>query len=639
MKKILLFEDYSSIQIISLWKHIREAEVIYFFAQGHSRLDFRNIRRKLAFGILHLFNSYTKIRKISQGLLSEHIWLINRESLGIVEQTAALVEQSGLYRLAAKLTGDKQILKYYKMGLARYIPKKVLFWRIAEALNGEYSSLYVVPSGERLWGLMDDCIDAVKAKSVFIIKPGILNQIGRLTAKTALSLGLLAVPPGFLLYRAGRRESRKIKQRRYDVRMPVIWGFRGGDGKLDGMKRPHDDGYLYGAGIDPGDIIHVFGDWRIPAPVERQYKRIMTEKGYAWIDQRQYRVSRGFMKEIINVLKIVFSGLVSSTLFLHEPIVLNKITYYFIYHFLRKKLELDNIDYNVEFIRDDYNAKHVVATLLCNQQRGQTVGIQHVHIPHTAPQLCYVCLDKYIVYGDMFVDPFIPYWKGLKLEKTGRENIDWVVNLVNDPEKTNSLREKLSLSFGSRKHNAMIILPSGAERNKISQWEQMFNALEELRDIDIDMNLFLRFRKESDLEEYKHLKQFEEISEKDKRIHIDHKVFSTYELIALCDLVIANTASFAINEAIAVGKRVFSFDFIGFAKYYFPDYGREFILYTKDDLHRVLRGFRNNFADFDCDWDRLKHDCNYHHDGKNHERIRKVVVDTIREVHERRRCI
>jgi len=635
MKKILFFEDYSGLQIMSLRRHVRDATVIYFYGQGHSRLDFRAIRKKFAFVVLQILNSHTKIQNISQELLSEHIWLINSESLRIVENTVALVEKSDLYRLAVKLVGDRQILKYYKMGLARYIPKKVLFWRVAETLQREHNCLHVVPSGERLWGLMDDFIVSVKAKSAFIINHGIICKLERLIAKTFLSLGLLFVPLGFFL---SCLKSRKIskKKERYEVRMPVIWGFRDGDGNLDGMKRPHDDGYLYGAGVDPGDIIHVFGDWKIPASVKRRYKRIMTEKGYSWIDQKEYVVDRSFMKEVAHVSKIVFSGLVRSRLNLREPAVLIKITHYLVYHLLKKKLELENIDYNVEFIRDDYNAKHVIATLLCNQEKRQTVGIQHVHIPHTAPNLCYVHLDKYIVYGDMFVNPFTLYWKGLKLEKTGRENIDWVVNLINDQEKTTALQDKLSHFYSDRKHNAVIILPSGAERNKISQWREMFNALKELRDSDIDVNVFLRFRKEKDLKEYDHLKQFESLTKWDERINIDHNNFSTYELLVLCDLVIANTASFAINEAIVINKRVFSFDFIGFAKYYFPDYGNDFILYTKNDLLRVFRGFTNNFADLDCDWEKLKRDCNYHHDGKNHDRIRKVVVDTIKEVHARR---
>jgi len=298
---------------------------------------------------------------------------------------------------------------------------------------------------------------------------------------------------------------------------------------------------------------------------------------------------------------------------------------------LDKELELCNIDYNVEFIRDDYNARHVVATVLCNKNAMRTVGIQHVAIPHIAPYLSYVHFDKYIVYGDLFVKGFSPYWNKVNLEKTGRETVDWVANILSDRVKEEDLNRRLRNLYPERKFTAVVILPSGSERNKKKQWDEIYSALLELSDIDIDVNIFLRFRKRGDLRNYEHLRRFNRLEEMDGRIHIDHENFTTYELMVLSDVVIANSASFAIHEAIVTQARVFTFEFTGFTKYVFPDYGRDFILHTKDDLLRVFGGLESGYAQFDCDWERLRLDCNYHHDGRNLERIQRVVVDAVRE--------
>ncbi|MBW2004224.1 MAG: hypothetical protein JRI72_06350 [Deltaproteobacteria bacterium] len=243
-------------------------------------------------------------------------------------------------------------------------------------------------------------------------------------------------------------------------------------------------------------------------------------------------------------------------------------------------------------------------------------------------------LDKYIIYGDLFEKHFYPFWKGLKLEKTGRENIDWVVNLKNDKAAMNTLKDKLRYYYPARKYNAVIILPSGAELNKKSQWDEIFNALCKIRTIDLDCNIFLRFRKEKDLNGYGHLRRFKDLPKLDGRIFIDHDNFTTYELMVLSNLVITNSASFAVHEAIVTDAKVFTFELIGFTHYYFPNYGNDFILYTEEDLIRVFMGLENDFMEFDCNWDKLKKDCNYNYDGKNHMRIQEVVWNTVKEVKE-----
>ena len=102
--------------------------------------------------------------------------------------------------------------------------------------------------------------------------------------------------------------------------------------------------------------------------------------------------------------------------------------------------------------------------------------------------------------------------------------------------------------------------------------------------------------------------------------------------MAVSHMVISKSTSFCIWEAVATQAKVFSFDFIGVTPYYFPCYGKDFVLRTGDDLVKAFIGLEDNFSRFACDWELLKQDCNYHYDGKNLQRIRKLVIDTIREI-------
>ena len=90
------------------------------------------------------------------------------------------------------------------------------------------------------------------------------------------------------------------------------------------------------------------------------------------------------------------------------------------------------------------------------------------------------------------------------------------------------------------------------------------------------------------------------------------------------------------NEAFANGKTVFSFDFTGKAGFYYTGYGKDFVLRTREDIWKVFNGLETGFKHFDCQWDLLRKDSNYHDDGRNLERIQNEVVKMVGEVKRRK---
>ena len=195
-----------------------------------------------------------------------------------------------------------------------------------------------------------------------------------------------------------------------------------------------------------------------------------------------------------------------------------------------------------------------------------------------------------------------------------------------------SINQNLRIRYSERKYTVLITFPGGNEKNLKRQWNEMYEGLHCLTKMDIDFNLFLRFRDLNHLKDFPHIRRFGELSQIDDRIHINLDGFSTHELMAIADLYIAGCASFGISEAIAIGKPVFTFAYMGIEKYYFGEYGSDFILYDRDDILRVFRGLEEGFGAFDCKWDLLRRDANYHCDGNNLKRIQNVVWETVREV-------
>ena len=82
--------------------------------------------------------------------------------------------------------------------------------------------------------------------------------------------------------------------------------------------------------------------------------------------------------------------------------------------------ELSNIKYKVEFVRDDYNRRHIVRTVVNKKYGITSIGTQHhIHLMDY-PSLSFIYLDKYLVYNENTSDSFRPYWKEGVVIKTGK---------------------------------------------------------------------------------------------------------------------------------------------------------------------------------------------------------------------------
>ena len=114
VREVFLFETHSILQVLLLALRIRRAHTIYF-----NRSEFTgkvsNRYCKVVEKIIRLINSEVEIRQIHPKNISQHIWLLNKECLNIVESFTSEIAKSGIYKMILDIMEDKNIIKYFKI--------------------------------------------------------------------------------------------------------------------------------------------------------------------------------------------------------------------------------------------------------------------------------------------------------------------------------------------------------------------------------------------------------------------------------------------------------------------------------------------------------------------------------------------
>jgi hypothetical protein len=307
------------------------------------------------------------------------------------------------------------------------------------------------------------------------------------------------------------------------------------------------------------------------------------------------------------------------------------IGYNALYHACEKIRELAWVDHSVEFCLNDGSDAHIIRTVVSNSRGIRTIGVQHNSNagPYIWPQLCYVHFNRYCVYSDAHVAMHDPHWRRLPLVRAGRVQVDWLTAMASAPEVVEHLRARLRAGGHRRRYLAVVALPGPGAHNMRSQWDELYAGLEAVLSTTLDCTIWIRVREEA---HRKHpvIGRFNNLT-RDSRVVIDSTTFSSYELMVLCDLFVSNSHSSGLLEAVAIGRRAFTFDLVGTAKLCFSRYGRDLVLSTRDDVARVFSQLEDPATVIDCDWDRLRADYHYFTDGGCLGRIRDAINATVAE--------
>lgn len=627
---VVFFESYSFLRTVVLWKQIRRAGTILFFrpGAGQTRATFgKTLVRRL----IRLQNATAEVRELDMSELLTAKYASNRKGAELADALGASLRATRPHHVLRRVVQDDQIDRFYKASRAMSLAQSVLFAKTADALLAASGPVLVVPDDPAVVGPHLSIARSGAGSDPVAMLPATTRLLAALQSWT-WALVALGLPLGVFVKELLAHGLTGPPDHVYDVAVPVLHGVvKDGDQNVRaGVRRATDDRYLYGEHFVTGDILHIFfPSWmRWRRGEERQWKEAMTELGLAHADAGRFGVNGALFRICLGATFRLVAGLAAPGAPVPSGPAVWRATVKGLYHYIKKHQELENISYTVELVRDDYNPAHVIDTIVANQRGRKRVGLSHAATPFDAPQLCFVHFDRYAVYCQMYVRTFSPYWDEVSLEEVGRDSIDVIVA---QKSRRSQIAAKIASLYSRRRWTTTVLFPGYADVCVREQWDNIFHAFERFRDLDLDCHVFFRFRRMDNIRDYPHMRRFLDLAEREPRIHLDHDNFSTQELMVASDLVITAAASFGINEALVAGVPVFTFAYLGSESLYFSDYGTDFILYEASDVLRTLQGLERGFGQFDCDWEQMRRDADYYHDGQNANRLAAVLARTVQE--------
>ncbi len=634
-KRTIFFESYSLLNIILMIFPIIRSDEIYFHYKPFPKLPVNKRLKTIVVKIIRALNKNVIVSSIDHDVMLKENWICNDKAVRILKKNEVKLCDSLPVKFIQSYINDSNVVKCFQNLLVNRISSKLLFQEMCGILckNLKRTEIFcIIPSGD-MNIFREEFYTFLEMYSLFIpTKIHFINKIKRFFFAIIICTGLVIAPIIYLLRKIGKVG--RIKERVCaDIAMPVIYG-------IDNFKKYPtfcwSDDFLYNESIIPGNIVHIWDFWKLRDEKTQETKGIMQKKGMKYTSRINWKVNYVIIGRLIKdqlkfllIVKHFVKYLYIDTELLFGTLI--------VYHQIIDQLvEFENVDYKVYFRRDDYAIRHIINTIMCNKVGRQVVGTNHVASSFDVPPTAFIYFHNYIIYGKIYEELMSKFWKGQALQKTGREFLDPLAFIMKNPKIRLDINRNFEKSSCKRKNSILIIFPgASSDITLISRWDEMFKGLSMLSKTPIDVNIILRFRFPSlkvPVDTMKVLDQFYTLAENDDRFIIESHKFSTSELMAISDLIIAHSASFAVNEALVTDAKVFTFDFMGTAPYYFDKYGDDFILTTSEDLNRVIQAVGTDYLGFDVKWDELKKDANYYTDGNNLDRIRDVLLKSVNEI-------
>lgn len=610
---VIFFEVYSPLQVLMAWRRVRAASRVVFsrrtpFVAPPARA------KRIAVALVRRLNRSAEIRELTVADLLEYLPL-NKQAIRVLDSMKGEIAGTKTFERMHGLIENEALVRYYQAGIVRDAATWALFPAAADKTGAHAHDCYSD------W---DTAAFASRFPGVVVRNAGRMGAaVRRRAARWRARFEAVAVIL-VLVLRARRRGRIATPRGPFAVGLPVWWGISDTDSHSPNLRRPHADDQLYGGALQAGDIVHLFGDVPFPPAQIRSFRRAMDTRGYAHVDLTGLRLGPASASAALRAFRAALSlSLPHSGTPLDDAVL--RETPKALYHFLRKHLILDNVAYRAELVRNDYNPGHIVASSVCRARGVRTVAVQHNVLPYEGPQVAFIGTDELSIFGEFYRKGFAPHWERLQLHAVGRESLDWTVAIASRPRVLEDARRRWRAFRESDRPFAVVIFPNDREICIEPQWHEFYRGLEAFARTTADVDVVFRFRNEQSVRA-PYVSQYLGLPEHDPRFVVVWHEFTTYELMAMSAVVISHDGSFSVNESLALGRPVFTFEFVMAGRHYFPEtYGRDFVLNSADALVRVLEAVPSGYHGFDCDWRALSRDLNAHADGANGDRLRVLM--------------
>ena len=344
---------------------------------------------------------------------------------------------------------------------------------------------------------------------------------------------------------------RSILLKKYKTSTQVVWGL--GTFSQDSLKKIHNDLELFDESeLEIRENLFLRGQKFVKS--NKQEEEILSSEfdnlGTDSLDESKLAIPVsyllksfvffGFFKRTFKLLLLIFN---KTKISLFEVSIIDRINL----SILKEKVLSCYADVEISISKDDYNFHHIIKTVHQNSLGKINVGIQHSALskPSHHPNQAHTFFDIYFTMGPYFKELWSPHWnKNKKNISVGPHRGHLIEKAKND--------ENLKMKFKEHYPNInVVMLISPIQENVSPEWllREGYNNLWKICELDPKINIILKPRILDAVSDFRSM--FPSINEYEKRgkIYFEVKNFSTQELIAFADFVVAEEGSGSISES------------------------------------------------------------------------------------------
>jgi hypothetical protein len=633
----VFFQQYSVLQTLLVFRQIASAKKIVFYHQSPTGEQLSaGWMRTLVVWLIRRINSGVAIHEIDQeGLYQLGFYANNLESDRYVDEVFSRCRRSASYGVMQDVINDVHVENFYKMRLLDIVINRTCFLRAIPQVLGVNQDGVVIPDSIDPDGLCRHFVSDDQFRRAIPIQVRMLHRFlqgwGKIKTLRYLMYLVVFVPMRYLVLLVFQRGMTwHPAPLCADVVVPLIAGFSE-KGLVRGRRR-HDDSHLLDRELGPERVAFYFSDWAFSREEEDTQRKVMEGLGIRHFDPRTFRPSIGYIREAGRRCRAVWEGVSRRPQIIWDDPAFVYSSAALLHHHLNQLLFMHSVDFKVAVEFGDYSPVHVVRTMAANQHGRLTVGMHHnaPEGPKGFPILRYAYLNKYCTWGDELKKLYAPYWDGLQTIPVGALRVDFVAEAQRE-ERQRELDQLYSRRYGGQHPLIVLLFPSFSKLNVMKRINAMIDGVRKLGDLPGNFQVVCRFRSVSDLDRFRTM-GLDSIMASDRRIVVDMTDLTTYEWIALSDVVIVSGVSSGMVEAAAAGKPCFTFDYVMLAESVYGRYGTDLVLKTAEDLVRVVKHAEIGFGGWDCRWNQIVKDYSYAVDGQSMDRYRAVIEDAVAAV-------
>ncbi len=622
-RDIVLLQSVGLARIVASWREIRQAKKVLVFdpytledrrPEGRvNRLTWWLLRR-LAGGQVSRVDRATRNRLGQLNLYASDVY---------VEAAMQRVRCMKSYQVLYKIVANDAVDRMYSRLLLPYIHAATQFYRFAEYLLKEEGAITLIPEDDDPWQTRRhfELKGAQFPRSIRMLNPW---SVWRRRITALFMNG--AVWPAVLIRHIFRSFHPGVPDQpvvNVPVVVPLVW-------KLSDKKRLQwDNESFFGGELNSHTVAFYYSSWRLTAEERAEQERLMSQRGIRWFDAVTLRADKSHRSEIYRLAASLAKALIQNPVaLLMEPPAVVLASGFILSALLKELLFNRRVQYSVRVECADYEPNSVMRTIVANHFGRATVGVHHSanSLTHVFPEIRYLFMNRLCVWNERFRKAFGHHWDAVECMPIGNHRLDYVVQALK-PESLGSLRTQIRSRWGI--HGAVVLVtlpthPADVEYQIPDRFPELYRGILQALEAIPELWVVLRPRSRKSLERYRGEPSLRSLMTH-PRVIWDSVELSTYEWIAVADVVVGNSASSVVIEAGAAGKKCFSFDTEGLGEVTFGDYGADFVITKADQFVRAMKGALYGHPILDCEWERFAHEQTYFADGQNIQRFREAI--------------